>query len=120
MVELAGLRILVVEDELFVAMALEEILQLAGCVVIGPILRVANAVLVARDAEIDVALLDVNLAGEFVFPVAEALMERRIPFVLMTGYARSGVPPEYADRPALAKPFRSDAVLGALAAAAKH
>ena len=112
--ELRGRRVLVVEDELLVAMMLEELLRKAGCVVLGPIPRVEMAVPAAREEAIDIALLDVNLAGERVYPVAEALIERDVPFVFMTGYGREGLAEEYADRPAIAKPFKTAAVLDLL------
>jgi len=68
--ELAGKRILVVEDEMLVAMLIEDMLAEAGCVVIGPFARVPEALAAARTETVDAALLDVNVAGETVFPVA--------------------------------------------------
>jgi DNA-binding response OmpR family regulator len=116
MVDFAGLRVLVVEDEVIIAMLLEETLHDAGCVVIGPVPRVDMAMEVARAEPLDFALLDVNLAGEKVFPVAELLVERDVPFVFLTGYGRSGLPPAYAQRPALAKPFKLAALLSVITA----
>lgn len=116
MVDLAGLRVLIVEDEVIIAMLLEETLHDAGCVVIGPVPRVDKAMEVARAEPLDFALLDVNLAGEKVFPVAEVLVERAVPFVFLTGYGRSGLPATYAQRPALAKPFKLAALMRVIAA----
>jgi DNA-binding response OmpR family regulator len=113
---LEGLRALVVEDEVTIAMVLEDALREAGCVLVGPIPRVGKAVEVARAEPIDFALLDVNLAGEKVFPVADVLAERNVPFVFLTGYGRSELPAAYADRPAMAKPFKLAALLGVVAA----
>ncbi len=101
---LAGLRVLVVEDELLIATTIEQALERAECTVIGPVPRVAKAVDVARSAAIDVGLLDVNLAGEEVFPVADVLAQRTIPFVFLTGYAPSIVPPSYGHHAILGKP----------------
>ena len=116
MTNLAGLRVLVVEDEVIIAMLLEEALRDAGCVVVGPVPRVDKAIEAARAEPLDFALLDVNLAGEKVFPVAEVLVERDVPFVFLTGYGRSGLPTAYARRPTLAKPFRLPALLSTIAA----
>jgi DNA-binding response OmpR family regulator len=97
---------LLVEDELLVAMMLEDILRSQSCVIVGPIPRVQPALKVACEEPLDAAVLDVNLAGERVDPVATALAERGIPFLFVTGYDRSMLPPAHADRPALVKPFR--------------
>jgi DNA-binding response OmpR family regulator len=97
---------LLVEDELLVAMMLEEILRGEGCVIIGPIPRLQPALKAAREEPLDAAVLDVNLAGERVGLVADALAARSVPFLFMTGYDRGMLPAEHADRPALAKPFR--------------
>ena len=116
MATLEGLRVLVVEDETVIAMMLEEALLEAGCVVVGPLPRLAKAVEVAHVEPIDLALLDVNLAGEKVFPVADVLVRRKVPFVFLTGYGRGALPAAYADRPVLAKPFRLAALLGLMTA----
>jgi DNA-binding response OmpR family regulator len=113
---LAGRRILLVEDELLVAMMLEEILRGENCAIVGPIPRLEPALKAAREAPLDAAVLDVNLAGERVDPVASALAARGIPFVFMTGYDRGMLPAEHADRPALAKPFRPAQLIDGLIA----
>jgi len=113
---LVGRRILLVEDELLVAMTLENILRNEGCVIIGAIPRVEPALKAAREEPLDAAVLDINLAGERVDPIAKALAERKIPFLFTTGYNRSMLPAEYADRPSLAKPFRPPQLINALAA----
>lgn len=117
MAGLEGLRVLVVEDELLVAMSLEEVLRAAGCVVVGPIPRVEKALKAARDEAIDIALLDVNLAGERVYPVAEVLTQRRVPFLFMTGYGRDMLPAEHAGRPVVGKPFKLAQVINWLSTA---
>lgn len=104
---LQGLRVLVVEDEALVAMLLEDMLGDLGCQVVATASRVDPAVLVARDPgqPIDVAILDVNVAGESIAPVVQALADRGVPFVFATGYGASGAPEGFRDRPTLQKPF---------------
>ncbi len=106
--ELAGKRVLVVEDELLVAMLVEDMLLDAGCVIVGPFARVAEAMAAARTMPVDVALLDVNVAGEMVFPVAYILEERGIPFLFVTGYGQAALPRDRPDWAACTKPFRPD------------
>jgi DNA-binding response OmpR family regulator len=116
MSSLAGRRILLVEDELLVAMAVENVLRDEGCFIIGPFPRVEPALKVAREERLDAAILDVNLAGEGVDPIARALAERKIPFVFTTGYDRSMLPAKHAARPTLGKPFRPAQLINALIA----
>ena len=104
---LRGLKILILEDGLLVAMDLCAHFEDCGCKVVGPVGRVAPALSLAREAPLDGALMDVNLAGEFSFPVAAVLSARNVPYVFLTGYDSPGLfPPEYRDAPRLAKPFR--------------
>jgi len=103
---LKGVRVLVVEDEYFVAILIEEILESAGCIVMGPIPRLPEALDAVDHEDYDVAVLDVNLAGERINPVADALSERNVPFLFVTGYGANALPSEYAERPHLCKPFR--------------
>jgi len=102
---LHGLRILVVEDTLLVAEMIEDALHDLGCDVIGPAPRLQRGLALAGEAGLDGALLDVNLAGERCFPIADALTERGVPFAFLTGYGDAGIPPEYQLVPRLAKPF---------------
>jgi CheY-like chemotaxis protein len=102
----AGLRLLVVEDEALVAMLIEDILLDLDCVVIGPVGTVAQALALLHREEIDGALLDVNLGGgERSYPVADALAARDVPFVFVTGYGEDGVEGCYAPVTVLQKPF---------------
>ena len=112
--ELEGVRVLVVEDEYFVAILIEEILEKAGCVVMGPIPRLPEALDAIDREAYDVAVLDVNLAGERINPVADALSERNVPFLFVTGYGANSLPREYAQRPHICKPFRMAELLGVL------
>ncbi len=98
-------RVLVVEDEYLVAVDLMEALEGEGFKVIGPAADVSSAArLAAEEPVIHAALLDVNLRGEFVWPVASILEERRIPTILTTGYNGSEIPPSYAHLPRHQKP----------------
>jgi DNA-binding response OmpR family regulator len=109
---LEGIRVLLVEDEYLVASLIEEILEIAGCIVTGPIPRLAQAVDAADRETCDAAVLDVNLAGERIYPVADILSRRNIPFVFVTGYGV--LPGEYANRPRLCKPFKMADLLDTL------
>jgi CheY-like chemotaxis protein len=112
---LEGRTILVVEDESLVAMLLETILEDMGCATLGPISTVEEALSVVGDGQaFDGALLDVNVAGKEVFPVAQALKERGVPFVFSTGYGEGGLPPEWRGQATIQKPFTEDAVRQAL------
>jgi CheY-like chemotaxis protein len=112
---LDGCKVLVVEDEYLIASLIEQMLESAGCVVSGPVSRLAEAVEAACNIDCDAALLDINLAGERVFPVADLLSQRGVPFVFLTGYARDTLPAEYAGRPCLCKPFKSSDLFHAIA-----
>lgn len=111
----AGRRVLVVEDESLVAMLLETILEDMGCVPVGPAATVEDGLrLAAGDEPVDAALLDVNVAGRQVFPIAEALKARGVPFVFSTGYGEGGLPDQWRGLPTLQKPFTEAAVRDAL------
>jgi CheY-like chemotaxis protein len=83
---LKGLRVLVVEDELVIAMELESLLEGLGCIVLDPAPSIRRALHVLSGERPDAAVLDVNLQGQQVTPVAEALQQQDVPFVLVTGY----------------------------------
>lgn len=102
---LAGARVLVVEDEFIVAAVLEDTLEAFGCRVVGPASRVGEALDLIELEPIDAAVLDVNIAGEVVMPVADALASRGIPFVFATAYGRAGVEARHLDRAVLQKPY---------------
>ena len=103
-------RILVVEDELMIRMLLEDMLGELGYTVTAEAGRLDEALQVAKTADFDVAILDVNLDGEPVSPVAEVLVARGTPFFFVTGYAERGLPEHYRNRPMLKKPFRLDSL----------
>jgi len=102
----AGLRVLIVEDEMLLAFMLQDMLAEWGCAVVGPAGRVAKALSLAGSEALDGAILDVNVAGTEVYPVARALAARHIPFIFVSGYAASRLPKEWRDRPTLQKPFQ--------------
>lgn len=112
-----GRRVLLVEDETLVSMLVEDILMEFGCIVVGPAARLDAALEAARSEQIDIALLDVNLAGARVFPVADVLAERNIPFIFVSGYGRQGIEHPHQDRPVLQKPFSAESIGEALLAA---
>ena len=87
---LEGCRVLIVEDELAIAMLLESALEDEHCVIVGPYGGVRDALAAARNETLDLAVLDINLAGEMVFPVAEVLAERGVPFLILSGYGDDG------------------------------
>jgi CheY-like chemotaxis protein len=101
-----GKRILVVEDELMIRMLLEDMLGELGYTIAAEAGRMDEALHAAKTAEFDVAILDVNLNGEPIFPVADLLTARGMPFVFATGYGEQGLPPVHRDRPTLKKPFQ--------------
>ncbi len=100
-----GVKVLIVEDEGLVAMMIEDMLAELGCDVVASVAEVPKACEAASEVEIDLAILDVNLAGELVFPVAKILRNRNIPFLFSTGYGASGLPSEFSNRQVLHKPY---------------
>jgi CheY-like chemotaxis protein len=114
---LKGVRVLVVEDELLVALTIQEMLAEIGCEPAGIARSVAEALHAIRaDATIELAVLDVNLGTERVFPVADELARRGVPFMFATGYGPADLSHLYPGRPVLAKPLRPDRLAHALAA----
>ena len=109
----AALRVLVVEDEIMVSMMLEDRLESAGYCVLAAA-NLADALKLAREELIDVAVLDVNLGGERSFPVADALRKRGIAFTFASGYGVEGLPPEYRGEAVLQKPYDTKTLLGLL------
>jgi nitrogen-specific signal transduction histidine kinase/CheY-like chemotaxis protein len=100
---LVGLRVLVVEDESLIAMLVEDLLTQLGCTLAGTMSSLEKARQAAERGDIDVALLDVDLGGEPVYPVAHALQARGVPFVFMSGYG--GLHERFRDTPIVQKPF---------------
>jgi DNA-binding response OmpR family regulator len=110
-------RILVVEDEPLIAMMLEDFLESLGHHVSATCDSVADALTRTDEGGFDLAILDVNLKGENVWPVAERLREKNIPFVLATGGHVDPPPPQFAGAPVIEKPYTVDRVTPAIDAA---
>lgn len=103
---LAGRRVLVVEDEYFIADDLQRALKAFGAEVVGPVPSREDALaVVASNHDLDAAILDINLQGDMGYSVAEALRGRGVPFVFATGYNVGAIAPAFADVPRWEKPF---------------
>ena len=117
--KLAGLRVLVVEDEMMVSMLIEDMLSDLGCKVVGPASRLEEAIALVESHELDCAVLDVNLGGQPIFPLADLLRTKGAPFAFATGYGDAGLRDVDKGAPVLQKPFRESdlaRVLGELRA----
>jgi DNA-binding NtrC family response regulator len=101
-------RILIVEDETMVSMLLEDMLTERGYQPLGPAARLEDALKMAEEEPLDAALLDINLNGHQIYPVADVMARRGIPFIFVTGYGDDGIVEQYRHRPVLQKPFRRD------------
>jgi CheY-like chemotaxis protein len=112
-----GKRVLLVEDEMMIRMLLEGMLDDLGHTVAGEAGAIDEALALAKDAEFDIALLDVNLNGRPITPVVEILIKRGLPFVFASGYGQGGVPEPYRGSPTLQKPFQVEALAEAIEAA---
>ena len=114
---LDGLKVLIVEDEFLILLSVEKMLEDLGCDIVASAPRVAKALAMLDTVGAAAAVLDVNVAGEPVYPVAEALAARGIPLVFTTGYGDSGIDPPWKDWPIVQKPFSQDQLERALKAA---
>jgi CheY-like chemotaxis protein len=112
---LEGLRVLVAEDEALVSILIEDMLVELGCSAVRPAANVPTALAIARSGDIDGAILDVNLGGESIDPVAQELLAREVPFLFVTGYGAAGIPDRFAGTPVLQKPFQLPMLQQALA-----
>ena len=108
-------RVLVVEDEYLIRMLLEDMLADLGYGVAAAVGTVAEASVLATRGDFNAAILDVNLDGQEIFPVADILAGRSLPFVFVTGYGERSLPDRYRDRPALQKPFQAEQLSAMLA-----
>jgi len=112
--DLTDLQILVVEDEAPIALQLEDMLTELGATVVGPASRVRQALQLLQEQRVDTAVLDLNIAGELVYPVAEALETKGLPYIFATGYGVSGLAEPYRSRVVLQKPFSRRELLRAI------
>ncbi len=101
-----GNRVLLVEDEILVAMMMKDIMTELGFSVVGPFSRLAEAMVAAVHDEIDAGIIDINLGGEFVYPVADVLAARKIPFVFVTGYGVESIDGRFGYVPIVKKPVQ--------------
>ena len=111
---LAYRRVLIVEDEYFLADDMAQALEKLGAQVVGPVPTTGAALELLSDKPVDAAILDINLKGQMVFPVADTLREQGVPFVFATGYEENAVPEDYRDVPRWEKPFRPEDLAKAL------
>ncbi len=105
---LQGLDVLLLEDETMISFLIEEMLQDLGAASVRHAARVDAGMKLLADKAPSLAVLDVNLAGELIFPLAEQLVTRDIPFVFLTGYGRSGVDDRWADYEVIQKPMTTE------------
>lgn len=114
---LAGRRVLIVEDEVLIALDIESALEDRGAEVTGPVTRLADGLAAATDENsvFDCAVLDINLQGEEVFPIAEVLERRGVPFLFHTGHGDSKtLRKQFANAPVCNKPFQTERLVNEL------
>lgn len=112
---LSGRSILLIEDEPLIGLHAQNSLENAGCLVVGPITRIEPAMVAARDAAFDFAIIDINLAGQMTFPVADILVARGVPFAFCSGYSNAGdIPERFSHIPILRKPLGEADLVGAV------
>lgn len=111
---LAGKRILIVEDEYFIASDLTNAMTDEDASIIGPTGDIAEATRLIAEEAPDAVILDVNLNQNSAYPLATDLQKRDIPYIFLTGYDASYLPPEFSSVPVVAKPFAMQAVIDAV------
>jgi CheY-like chemotaxis protein len=115
--ELSNRKVLVVEDEMMIAMLIEDMLDEFGCVLVGPATTVPRALDLIGKERVEIAVLDLNLDGQDTYAIADALQQKNVPFIFATGYGSTGLRKEYGNRPVLQKPFQARDLETALAQA---
>lgn len=106
--KLEDLNVFIVEDEAAIAMLIEDMLLDFDCTVVAHESKLSTAIETAKIIDADVAVLDINLAGDRIYPVAQILRSRGIPFIFSTGYGETGLTEEFHGSPVLQKPFLQD------------
>jgi CheY-like chemotaxis protein len=114
-----GGSVFLVEDEVMIRMMVADMLEELGYSIAAEAGDITEAIRIAGSAEFDVAILDVNVNGKVISPVAEVLTSRNKPFVFATGYGAQGLPEDFRDRPTLQKPFQMETLAQVLAATLK-
>jgi DNA-binding NtrC family response regulator len=114
MSDLEGARVLVVEDEYFIADDLVRALDAAGGKAVGPAGSIAQARALLKEQAVDAAILDLNLHGEMAFPLVQELSSRGLPCVIMSGYSPESLPDSVRHVPSLEKPVDYESVVRSL------
>ena len=115
-----GLKVLVVEDEAIIRMMVVGMLEELGHTIAAEAGHLDKAIELARSADFDIAVLDVNVDGKFITPLAEVIKARGLPIIFATGYGLAGVPEEFRDFPTLQKPFQIDSLAKIIKAQPPH
>lgn len=105
------MRILLAEDEFLVGVQLEQDLHSAGCSIVGPFNTLETATQASRCERFDLAILDINLNGDMVYPLADELSARRVPFILLSGYLSADLPDRFRASPQVTKPHDPAALI---------
>ena len=116
---LSGRSVFLVEDEVMIRMMVADMLEELGYKVAAEAGDINEAMRLAQATEFDIAILDVNVNGKVISPVADLIKEKGCPFIFATGYGSSGLPEEYRDRPALQKPFQLETLAQMITSAMK-
>jgi CheY-like chemotaxis protein len=116
----AGCSVFLVEDEVMIRMMVADMLEELGHSVAAEAGEIGEAVKLVQSTEFDLAILDVNVNGKVITPVAELITALKRPFIFATGYGSSGLPQEYRDRPALQKPFQLETLAQVISATMKN
>ena len=111
---LQGKRVMLLEDEAIIAFSVEDMLIELGCSIVGPAMNLDEAMALATNAEIDAAVLDININSDRSYGVARELQRRDVPFVFASGYDESGVSWDGIPVEILPKPYRKDQLEQAL------
>jgi DNA-binding response OmpR family regulator len=115
-----GYRVLLVEDEVMIAMLVEDMLEVLGHDLAAVATRLEEALALTRSEVFDLAILDLNLGSALTYPVADVLRDKGVPFIFATGYGSGGLKEAYADLPTLQKPFNQEALGHAITAALRR
>jgi|SRR5271155_3877745 CheY-like chemotaxis protein len=116
----SGGSVFLVEDEVMIRMMVADMLEELGYSIAAESGEISDALKLAQSVEFDLAILDVNVNGKVISPVADMIASRNRPFIFATGYGSSGLPAEYRDRPALQKPFQIETLGRAIEQALKR
>ena len=111
------MRVLIAEDEFLVGLQLEEDVRSAGCSIVGPFSTLETATQASRRERFDLAILDINLNGDRVYPLADELSARGIPFVFLSGYVAADLPERFRQSPQITKPHDPAALIREIRAA---